>query len=107
MIRGGSPAIKVGSQTSQTVSSPSEKARSSAIKRQLNSELENSSKRAKFSDKEYDKNCRVREFIPSWKLQFPGVVYDTDVCEKENSKRIMYCSTCREFPEIADFLFGY
>ena len=102
VIRGGSPASKVGSQTSRTVISPSEKARSSGIKRQLNSELESSSKRAKFKDKEYDKNCCVREFIPSWKLQFPWVVYDTDVCDKENSKGIMYCSTCREFPEIAD-----
>ena len=69
VIRGGLPATKAGSQTNQTVSSPSEKAQSSAMKRQLNSELENSSKKAKFSDKEYDRNCRVREFIPSQKLQ--------------------------------------
>ena len=37
VIRGGSPATKAGSQTSQTVSSPSEKAQSSAVKRRLNS----------------------------------------------------------------------
>ena len=72
------------------------------VKRQLNSELENSSKKAKFSDKEYDRNWCVGEFILSWKLQFPCVVYDTDVCDEENSKEIMCCSTCREFPEIAD-----
>ena len=43
VIRGGSPATKAGFQTSQTVSSLSEKAQSSAVKRQLNPELENSS----------------------------------------------------------------
>ena len=54
VIRGGLPALTPGSQTSQTLSSPSEKARSFAVKRQKNSELENSSKKAKFSDKRWD-----------------------------------------------------
>lgn len=100
LIRGGSPASKAGSSANSTPkdNSPVNK----TLKRKADSEIDGEKKK-KFCDHDYDKTQRKREFQQKWKLQFPWVLYDTpDVCEKENSNGIMYCSTCREFPDLAD-----
>ena len=83
-------------------------AASQAVKRPGSSleDSESQKKKPKFDNRKYDQTQRVRNFQEKWKLQFPWIIYDTDVSDKENSEGIMYCSTCREYPDIAVIHFG-
>lgn len=79
-------------------------AASQAVKRPGSSleDSESQKKKPKFDNRKYDQTQRVRNFQEKWRLQFPWIIYDTDVSDKENSEGIMYCSTCREYSDIAD-----
>ena len=85
LIRGGSAA-------SQAVTRP----RSSL------EDNESQRKKPKFDNRKYDQTQRMRYFLQKkLKLQFRWIIYDTDVSDQENIEGIMYCSTCREYSDIA------
>ena len=79
-------------------------AASQAVKRPRSSLEDNESqkKKPKFDNRKYDQTQRMRNFQKKWKLQFRWIIYDTDVSYQENIEGIMYCSTCREYSDIAD-----
>ena len=64
------------------------------------------SKKWKFDDKEYDKNKCVHRFQSAWQEQFGWVEYSDIDLDKENGGK-MFCSVCKEFPDINSLIHGY
>ena len=69
-------------------------------KRCLDEPQSDTSKRPKFSDKDYDANKRLWKFQESWKVTFPWLTHEAD--DDDQKPGLMFCSTCRAYPELAD-----
>lgn len=63
-------------------------------------EINSTPKCQKFCDKEYDKNKRVRRFQTAWWITCPWVDHIPDA--DDSKPGVMFCATCRAFPQIAD-----